>query len=101
MSLDRLAELAIREEAAVASRRWDALHAIQAEQRDLLDSLPEPLPGEARTQLELALSRSRATQRSLFAMLAETQGIIERLRAGRRTVGAYGLRRLSDLETRA
>jgi hypothetical protein len=99
--LERLAELARLEEAAVDGRRWDDLLEIQGEQRELLASLPQPLPDDARPSLELALTRARATERTLFASLAETKGTIERLRGSRRTVGAYGVRSLGDLEAEA
>lgn len=82
-------ELVAREEAAVAGRRWNELLEIQEERRGLLDSLPQQLPPEARPTLERALERSEATRGVLLGALAETKGAIERLRGGRRTVGAY------------
>jgi hypothetical protein len=99
--VERLAGLAAREEAAVASRRWTELLEIQDEQRAVLDALPRELPSGAQPVLELALSRIGTTQRALFAALAETKGTIERLRSGRRAVGAYATRSRSGLETEA
>ena len=101
MDLDRLAELARAEERAVASGRWHELLAIQDEQRELLDALPNPAPAEARPFLEEALARAGATQNALVGALAETKGKIERLGTGRRTVGAYGIRSTSELDATA
>jgi hypothetical protein len=89
MSWQLFDELAAREEAAVAGRRWDELLEIQAERRRVLDSLPARLPQDARPVLERALARSQATAGVLEAAMAETKGTIERLRGGRRVVGAY------------
>jgi hypothetical protein len=89
MSWQLFDELVAREEAAVAGRRWDELLEIQAERRQALDDLPENLPQEARPTLERALARSEATRQALVAAMAETKGTIERLRSGRRVVGAY------------
>jgi hypothetical protein len=101
-SLERLVELARREEEAVESRRWEELLAIQDEQLELLAAVRGTLTAEARPVLELALARSLATEKALFGSLAETQGIIERLRAGRRAIGAYrSSRRRGGVEIRA
>ena len=100
MNYDLLAELARREEQAVQSRDWEELIAIQAEQLELLDSLPETPPREAQAVLEHALECCRSTQRSLFASLAETQGIMERLGTGRRALGGYTTDRRSTLDAR-
>lgn len=89
MSWQLFDELVAREEAAVAGRRWDELLEIQAERRQAFDDLPENLPQEARPVLERALARSQATAAVLVAAMAETKGTIERLRGGRRVVGAY------------
>jgi len=101
VDLDRLAELARAEEQAVASRRWHELLAIQDEQRQLLDALPTPLPAEVKPFLEQALTRVGVTQSALLGALAETKGKIERLGTGRRTVGAYGIRSISELDATA
>lgn len=85
-----LEELDAREEIAVAGHRWDELLAIQTERRGLLDALPRTLPVAAKPMLERALARSQATERLLLGSLAETKGAIERLRGGRRAIGAYG-----------
>lgn len=100
MNLEHFTELARREEEAVESRSWEELIAIQKEQLELLDSLPETLPTEALVGLELALERCRGTQQQLFASLAETQGILERLRAGGRALGAYTSNRRSKVDAR-
>lgn len=100
MSFDRFTELARREEEAVESRNWEELIAIQKEQLELLDSLPDALPGEALTGLEQALERCRGTQQLLFASLAETQGVLERIRAGGRALGAYTSNRRSKVDAR-
>ncbi|HEX7083920.1 MAG TPA: hypothetical protein VF186_07375 [Gaiellaceae bacterium] len=84
-----LDELAEREEAAVAGRRWNDLLLIQAERRAVLDALPASLPAEARPTFERALARAEQTRGTLMAGLAETKSAIERLRGGRRVVGAY------------
>lgn len=89
MSWQLFDELVAREEAAVAGRRWDELLKIQAERRAIIDALPARLPQEAKPALERALARSEATRRILVAAMAETKGTIERLRSGRRVVGAY------------
>ncbi len=89
MSLERLAELARREEEAVAGRRWEELIEIRAEQQELLASMRGRHDASARPVLEAALARALATERALIASLAETQGAIERLRAGRRAVRGY------------
>ena len=57
--------------------------------RAIIDALPARLPQEAKPALERALARSEATRRILVAAMAETKGTIERLRSGRRVVGAY------------
>ena len=101
MSLERLAELASEEERAVESRRWEVLLAIRAEQHTILEGLRGRLAVDARPVLELALSRSRATEKALFASLAETQGIIERLRAGRRAIHGYRRSNRVGIEVRA
>ena len=102
MSLARLAELADEEEQAVRSRRWETLLAIRAEQHEILEQLQGRLAADARPVLELALARSRATEKTLFASLAETQGFIERLRAGRHAVQGYRQRwQRPGLEIRA
>ncbi|HVV58518.1 MAG TPA: flagellar protein FliT [Gaiellaceae bacterium] len=89
MSWELFDELAAREETAVAGRRWDELLEIQAERRRVLDALPADLPQEAKPTLERALARSQETAAVLVAAMAETKGTIERLRGGRRVVGAY------------
>jgi hypothetical protein len=101
VNFEHLAELARREEQAVASRRWEELIAIQKEQLELLEGLPKPLPREALGVLQLALARSRSTEQALFAGLAETQGLLERLRSGRRAIGAYRANRRSRIDAHA
>ena len=101
MNVEHFVELARREQEAVESRRWVELIAIQKEQRALLAALPTSLPREALTALEHALDRCRATQQTLFAGLAETQGMLERLRSGRRALGAYRTNRRSKLDAHA
>jgi hypothetical protein len=101
VNFEQLAELARREEAAVESRRWEELITIQKEQMALLDALPDVLPREALIVLENALGRCRTTQQSLFAGLAETKGVMERLRSGRRAIGAYRSNRSSRIDARA
>ena len=91
MNYELLAELARREEEAVKSRNLEDLIAIQAEQLELLQSLPETPPREAQAVLEQALASCRNTQQSLFASLAETQGILERLGTGRRALDGYSV----------
>ena len=89
MSWRLFEELTAREEAAVAGRRWDELLEIQAQRREAIEGLPARLPAEARPALERALARAGATESALVAAMAETKGTIERLRGGRRVVGAY------------
>jgi hypothetical protein len=101
VNFEQLAELARREEAAVESHRWAELIAIQHEQIAFLEALPQPLPPEALPVLEHALERCRTTQQSLFAGLAETQGLMERLRSGRRGISAYRANRRSKLDAHA
>ncbi len=101
MSFDYLAELLDREEQAVESRRWEALIEIQQQQLELLNSLPDSLPREALALLERALERCRSTQQLLFASLAETQGLLERLRAGRRAMSSYRTNRRGSVDARA
>jgi hypothetical protein len=101
VNLDRFTELARREEEAVEGRNWEELIAIQKEQLELLASLPDALPREALTGLEQALDRCRNTQQLLFSSLAETQGILERIRAGGRALGAYTSNRRSRVDARA
>jgi hypothetical protein len=84
-----LDELAEREAAAVAGRRWNDLLLIQDERRAAIDARPASLPREARPTLERALARAEQTRGALVAGLAETKAAIERLRGGRRVVGAY------------
>ena len=100
MNYELLAELARREEHAVNNHNWEELIAIQKEQLDLLESLPDTPPREALAVLEQALECCRTTQQSLFASLAETQGIMERLGAGRRALGAYTTNQRSKLDQR-
>lgn len=99
--VESLDELAVREAAAVDGRRWDELVAIQDERHDLLLGLPQPLPASCRPVLERALAASLATQDALAGPMAETKGAIERLRGGRRALGAYGAGRRNSLERRA
>jgi hypothetical protein len=101
VTFDQLAELVRREEEAVDGRRFDELIAIQQEQLELLDALPDELPREALPLLEQALARCLSTQQSLFASLAETKGIIERLRAGRRAIGGYTTNQRGKVDARA
>jgi hypothetical protein len=101
MSWTSLAELAEREEQAVADHRWDDLLEIQDERRGVLAGLEQPLPAEARPALERALERSNATQQALVGAMAETKGAIGRLGQGRRAIGAYGAGATGRLEARA
>ncbi|HWB23158.1 MAG TPA: hypothetical protein VG652_09750 [Gaiellaceae bacterium] len=101
MNLERLAELSRQEEAAVEGRRWEDLLAIQKEQLLFLESLPNSLPREALEVLQHALVRCSTTQQSLFAGLAETKGVMERLRSGSRAIVAYGSNRGSKVDARA
>jgi hypothetical protein len=101
MNLERLVELAREEKRAVESRRWEALLAIRAEQHAILEGLRGQLSADARPILELALARSQATEKALFASLAETQGILERLRAGRRAIHGYRRSNRAGIEVRA
>jgi len=101
MSLERLAELAREEEQAVEGRRWETLLAIRAEQHAILEGLRGRLAADARPVLELALARSHATEKTLFSSLAETQGIIERLRAGQRAIRGYRRPQGAGIEVRA
>jgi anti-sigma factor RsiW len=87
--IEELDELNGREAAAVAGRRWDELVEVQAARQMLVRQLPQPLPASARPALERGLRSSRATEQALVAVMAETKGTLERLRQGRRTVGAY------------
>jgi hypothetical protein len=100
VNLEQLAELSRQEEEAVEGRRWEDLIAIQRDQMLFLESLPNSLPREALEVLEHALVRSRTTQQSLFAGLAETQGVMERLRSGSRAIGAYRTNRRSKVDAR-
>ena len=100
MSLARLVELAELEQQAVSGHRWEALEEIRAEQRQILEAARGRLTTDDRAALEFALGRSRESERALFASLAETQGIIERMRAGRRRCAYAGSGRAA-LELRA
>jgi hypothetical protein len=100
MSWALLAELAEREEVAVAGHRWDELLAIQDERRDLLAGLQRPLPLEARPVLERALARSQATEQFLVGSLVEAKGAIARISQGRRAIGAYGAGSGTRVDTR-
>jgi hypothetical protein len=95
---DELDRMAAREAEALAGRRWEELAGIQDERHALLESLPRPLPAAARPVLERALAVSISTQQALQASMAETKGAIERLRGGRRAIGAYGMGRSSSLD---
>lgn len=99
--VEELEELNERESAAVAGHRWGELAELQAERQGLIARLPRPLPAAARVPLERALASSQVAERSLTAALAETKGTLERLRRGRRVVGAYAGPARSGLETRA
>ena len=83
------------------SRRWEELIAIQQEQLELLESLPDSPPREARRALENALERCRSTQQLLFGSMAETQGLMERLGAGRRAIGSYRTTRRGKVDAHA
>jgi hypothetical protein len=103
LALARLLELLEHERAAVEGRRFEALAEIKAAELALLRSLQGRLdPGDL-PALERALARSRETETALVAGLAETQGVIERLRTGRRAVSGYaqGPRARGALEIRA
>ena len=86
-----LGALARAQEAAVAGRRWDELLEIQATMHAVLADVSEPAPESAREVLEEAYRSSRMAEEMLFGSLAERKGLLERLRAGRRAVGAYAL----------
>ena len=78
-----LVELAAAQEAAAADGRWDDLLELQERLRE---ALAEPHP---RDELEEAHRRTEATGRLLTGALVERQSVLERLRVGRRAVGAY------------
>jgi hypothetical protein len=85
---DRVLDLARAQETAAAGRRWDDLLEIQATLHALLQSAGPP-PAEARHALEEAYAASKAAEQVLFGALAERKGLLERLRDGRRALGAY------------
>jgi hypothetical protein len=89
MSWELLADLALRERDLVAQERWDDLLALQAERQALIDSLPRPLPRQARSALVTARLQSRETERALEAALVRTGEALAGIRRGRRVVSAY------------
>jgi Flagellar protein FliT len=89
MSWHLLADLALRERELVAEERWDDLLALQTERQQLIDSLPRPLPRQARSALVTARLQSRETEQALQTAMARTGSELATLRRGRRVVGAY------------
>lgn len=87
--------LARAQESAVAGRRWDELLEIQATMHAVLADAG-PAPESAREILEQAYRSSRSAEQMLFGSLAERKGVLDRLRAGRRAIGAYGAAALNS-----
>jgi hypothetical protein len=86
---ERLVELAERERELIAAGRFDELAEIDAERDELVASLPEQAPPDARFLLERAARLQEESSRELAAALATVRvGLLE-LARGRRAAGGY------------
>jgi hypothetical protein len=101
VSYERLADLARREEMLVAGDHWDDLILLQGEREETLAALPSTAELTDLPLLELALTRSRSTERALTAELARVTSQLAALGQGRRVAVAYGGEPAARLDARA
>ena len=101
MSYERLADLARREEMLVAGDHWDELIVLQEERQEAIAALPSTAELTDLPLLEVALSRSRATELALTAELARVTSQLAALGQGRRVAVAYGAEPGARLDARA
>jgi len=97
---ERVAELGAAQVAAVTAGRFDELVALQREQRALLATVGR-VPVDAEPLLAAALACADEAERILRGAIVERKGLLERIRLGRRTLGAYGAPRPASLERHA
>ena len=97
---ERIAVLARAVVQAAAGRRWDEILELQAEQQQLLAGLP-PADPAARGALDQALAATLEGEQLIAGAFAERKAQLERLRGGRRAIGAYSRARRSSLDARA
>jgi hypothetical protein len=101
VSYERLADLARREEMLLAGDHWDDLVLLQEERDETIAALPSTAEPAHLPLLELALSRSRATEGALTAELARVKSQLAALGQGRRVAVAYGAEPGARLDARA
>jgi hypothetical protein len=89
IDVEQLVALAGAQELAASEGRWGDLLDVQQALQALLSSAVEPQPESAREALEEARRRAAATEQLLVGAIVERQGVLERLRVGRRAIGAY------------
>lgn len=86
---ERLVELAERERELIAAGRFDELAELDAERDELVASLPEQAPREARFLLERAAQLQEESSQALIAAMATVRGGLLELARGRRAADRY------------
>ena len=89
LDVEQLVALAGAQELAASEGRWDDLLDVQQELQAVLSGAAGPQPESAREALEEARRRTAATEQLLVGAIVERQGVLERLRVGRRAISAY------------
>ena len=97
----RLVELARREGVLVDAGDWPELIRLEHERRELLATLPEQPPAEARPQLEEAQRLVAANAGRIASALALVRADLGRLAAARPAVTGYSARPRSGVSIEA